>query len=223
MLAAIIERYEMTHYGKEVFSYRREIKEICEKLNILPFPVATKIQIEKVVQECDFLFVTGGHDINPKYYGREREEKTELDFYETDTLDFAMIQAFHQVGKPILGICKGMQSINVYFGGTLHQDIPNHMLLEESNSLHPATILEIPSFVHDYYNKQKIMVNSLHHQAVDQVAPGFEVTALSEDGIIEGIQKENIIGVQWHPEVLLDIGFFETFIQTYVNNKEEPF
>ncbi len=133
---------------------------------------------------------------------------------EIDTLDFTIIKAFNNANKPILGICRGIQAINVCFGGSLYQDIPNHKLQKEGR--HNVKI-EKNSFLYDCYNTEKMQVNSLHHQAVKKVAEGFKVVAKSEDGIVESIENENIIAVQWHPEYMMDTKFFEYFVNKMCN------
>ena len=98
-----------------------------------------------------------------------------------------------------------MQELNVIFGGTLFQSIPNHNLKDQSNHM---LNLEKDSFLHKIYKKDKIKVNSYHKQAIKDVAPGFRIVAICDDGTIEGIEKDNIIGVQWHPESVLDMELF---------------
>lgn len=104
-----------------------------------------------------------------------------------------------------------MQSINVAFGGTLHQSIKNHNI---KHSTHKIEILS-NSFLEKIYKRKNILINSYHRQAVKDIAKDFKVSAISEDGIIEAIEKDNIIGVQWHPEEMQDIEFFKKFIEKY--------
>ena len=106
-----------------------------------------------------------------------------------------------------------MQTLNVYFGGDLNQNVLNHQL--EDNSKHKAKIMQ-DSFLYSVYKKEDIEINSFHRQAVRKLANNFKVTATSEDGIIEAIEYGNIIGVQWHPEALKDIEFFDKFFKTFV-------
>jgi len=135
---------------------------------------------------------------------------------EIDTLDFTLIKAFNNVNKPILGICRGIQAINVCFGGSLYQDIPNHKLPKEERH---NVKFDKDSFLYECYNVEQMQINSLHLQALKNVAENFKVVAKSEDGIIEAIENENVIAVQWHPEYMNDIRFFEYFINK-INNKK---
>lgn len=218
MILAITQRYEKFEkelYWKENFYLSKYFKDIFEKLNILLFPVASTTELNTVVNICDGLVVTGrAIDINPKYYGEKVIDSTYLSGYDLeDELDFTLIKAFNEANKPILGICAGIQSINVCFGGSLYQDIPNHSSKEELK-IHSIDIQK-ESFLEKCYKSNRIEVNSFHHQAINKVAPNFKVTATSDDGIIEAIEYNKILGVQWHPEKMEDIEFFKKFIELY--------
>ena len=103
----------------------------------------------------------------------------------------------------------GIQELNVIFGGTLFQSIPNHNLKDQSKHI---INIEEDSFLYKIYKKDKLEVNSYHEQAIKDVAPGFRIVARCDDGTIEGIEKDNVIGVQWHPESVLDMEIFEGFV-----------
>ncbi len=107
-----------------------------------------------------------------------------------------------------------MQAINVCFGGSLYQDIPNHKLPKEERH---NVKFEKDSFLYDCYNTEQMQTNSLHHQTIKEVAEGFKIVAISEDGIIESIENKNIIAVQWHLEYMMDMKFFEYFINKICN------
>lgn len=168
---------------------------------------------ERAAQICTGLLLTGGRDINPIYYGQEvhPETKTEPDCI--DQLDFSLIQAFAKAKKPILGICRGAQIINVCFGGTLYQHLPHipelfcdHKRTDaREKGVHQITwIGETDEF---YYKNQTISVNSLHHQGIKEIAPGFDAIGICEDSLVEAIRMGNILGVQWHPEEMTDQTF----------------
>lgn len=218
MILAITQRYEKfdnEKYFKETFCINKNFKDIFEELNVLLFPVLSNIQLETLVDICDGLVVTGRNiDINPKYYGEQAIEETNLGNYNLeDELDFSLIKSFHKLNKPILGICAGIQSINVCFGGSLYQDIQNHSSKEELK-MHSINI-EKDSFLEKCYKTNKLKVNSFHHQAINKVAQDFKVIATSEDGIIEAIEYNKILGVQWHPEKMMDVEFFKKYIELY--------
>ena len=219
MILAIIERIENLENEKPFhnrFFLTQHYKDIFDELDVLLFPIISEKNLEKVCELCDGLIVTGSAiDIHPKYY---KEEPLPTKTYEIDEfkLDKKAIKLFSDVGKPILGICGGIQSINVCFGGSLNQQIENHDL---KNELHAIAIKE-NSFLHKTYQKNKVEVNSFHHQSVKKVAEGFGVTAYAEDGTIESIEKDNMIGVQWHPEEMNDLEFFRNFVKTFLENRK---
>jgi putative glutamine amidotransferase len=164
----------------------------------------------KVLEISDGLLLSGGRDVNPKFYNQEVHATTKTAPASFEQMEFALISLFSKHKKPILGICRGIQTINVFFNGTLFQDIPAYCstaLLHEQNKketyAHHITIQ--PNTRLSKYVDQEIMVNSYHHQNIDTVAPGFIVNAISEDGLIEGIEKDKILGVQWHPEKVDDV------------------
>lgn len=138
------------------------------------------------------LVLTGGADIG-KNQERDRVEK----FY----IDRALF-----LGIPVLGVCRGMQLVNVHLGGTLIEDIQEttcqHGLDRELLSGEGMKISTMPSSFHDVVTEagKIIKVNSRHHQAIDRLADGFKVTASSPDGIIEMAENEQFLLVQWHPE-----------------------
>lgn len=185
--------------------------EIAEKAGFILFPVCSDNGLEEIAAMCSGLIIAGrDRDINPKYYGEEPLEGLEYpeDLYE-DELDFRLIELFEKSNKPILGICSGLQSLNIYHGGTLKQHIDEHTSKEQL--VRHNIDIEEDSFVHSLYGS-KTEVNSIHHQAINKVADGFKVTAVAEDGNIEAIEKGNLIGVQWHPEVDCEIDTFKKFL-----------
>ena len=185
--------------------------EVAEKAGFILFPVCSQNGIKEIVAMCSGLIIAGrDRDINPKFYGEEPLEGLEYpeDPYE-DELDFKLIELFEKNSKPILGICSGLQSLNIYHGGSLKQHIDDHTSKE--NLVRHNIDIEENSFVHSLYG-DKTEVNSIHHQAINRVAEGFKVTAVSDDGTVEAIEKGNLIGLQWHPEVDYEIDTFKKFL-----------
>ena len=166
---------------------------------------------EKAVKEalsCDGLILPGGADIEPALYGREREEKCGKPNKLRDDYEFPIYADFVKTGKPILCICRGFQLLNVANGGTLHQDIAgikkcNHSdFLKRAKAIHDITITK-DTKLFGISGKTTAGVNSLHHQAIENVGDNLVISAVSEDGFVEAIElKEHpfCIGVQWHPE-----------------------
>lgn len=223
MKMAIIARsryYETNNnLRKEIFIKNYYI-ECLTKLGILLIPILSENNMEQIVDYCDALLITGGpNNIYPAYYGEQPDSNIEYKIDEFPLVKKA-VTLFSKVEKPILGICAGIQELNVIFGGTLYQNIPNHYLTEKTstNTMHTVRI-EKNSFLYKVYNRESITVNSYHHQAIIDLAPNFSVSAVSSDGYIEGIEKGNLIGVQWHPEIMNDLNFFEKFINEYISKK----
>lgn len=214
MILAIIERIENI---KEEFPFNNRYyltehyKNIFDELNILLFPIVSIQNLETVCKICDGLIITGTSiNIPPHYYNEEpiANEKYDIDEFQLDKM---AIKLFSDANKPILGICGGLQSLNVYFGGSLNQKIENHNLINKTHKINITS----GTFLSSIYN-QNINVNSYHIQSIKEVANQFIVSAKAEDGTIEAIENGNIIGVQWHPEQMNDILFFKTFIKTFL-------
>ena len=151
---------------------------------------------------CDGLLLPGGGDVDPRYYGQENCGSNPPDALR-DTVELQLIRMFRDAGKPILGICRGAQMLNVAFGGSLHQDIPGHSRLEDGDRLHAVRVTE-GSRMAALYGAGEMVVNSSHHQAVDSVGAGLRATLHAPDGHVECIEHESlpVMGLQWHPERL---------------------
>lgn len=209
------DKEENIPFNKE-YVLNNSFREIFDELGILLIPVISNKNLDEICAMCDGLVLTGSiNDVHPKYYNEEPIKEKEYKYDEYPLIK-NIVNLFVTANKPILGICAGLQEINVIFGGTLYQKITNHFLGDEST--HKAK-LNKDSFLYKVYNEESININSYHRQAIKNVAPNFKVTARSEDGIIEGIEKDNIIAVQWHPETLKDIKLFRKFIETFLDNK----
>lgn len=146
--------------------------------------------------DYDGLILCGGNDLQPCYYGEEINGSLDFD-EERDRTEMALAQKFFQTGKPILGICRGMQLLNVALGGTLYQNISGH----RGEILHTVKA-EKGSLWEKLYGKE-FTVNSFHHQAVKRLGNGLKATLYDGTGaVIEGVEHESkpYLGVQWHPE-----------------------
>lgn len=152
---------------------------------------------------CDGLLLCGGGDLESSLFGQKNCGSNPPDLAR-DRAEMALFQAFYQAGKPILGICRGMQVINVALGGTLIQDLPVCSRIfhspDHGELVHPIRSLE-GSVLHGVYGSV-FSVNSIHHQAVDQLGAGLRAIAWSESGFPEAIDFPGrpILGVQFHPE-----------------------
>lgn len=155
------------------------------------------------LQKYDLLLLPGGGDITPAFFGQENEGSRNIDT-ELDILQIQALDCFVRQKKPVLGICKGMQLINIFFGGSLKQHLPTASAHEYQNKdqYHQTTLLP-GSTLHKLYGEH-LFVNSAHHQGVAIPGKSLLVTQTAEDSVIEGLEHTTlpILGVQWHPERL---------------------
>lgn len=174
---------------------------------LIPF-LEKKENIKVIVEKIDGLLLPGGRDIEPNHYGEKPAGVKETDLLK-DALEFPLIEFAIKRGLPILGICRGCQIFNVVSGGTLIQDIKTNIKHRYGdiprNKITHNIKIEKNSLLFKIVGKEKIGVNSFHHQAVKDVAKGFRASAYAEDGIIEAIEGKSspfILGVQCHIEHL---------------------
>ena len=175
--------------------------------------------IDSCLGRLDGLFLAGGNDLSPELFGAEPvEELGEINPLR-DQLEMRLIPKAFSMGMPVLGICRGVQSMNVAMGGTLWQDLPSQYRTPEGlppiahrqtrPDYYPSHSISIQpgSRIHNLLGCDELRVNSFHHQAVRSAAPGLNVSAHASDGVIEAIEHPEhpfFIGVQWHPERYYD-------------------
>lgn len=191
-----------THYY--IFKFYEDMFKKMGADLILVSP-GNKDTYEALASICDGLLLTGGLDVDATFYGEENHPTNNIEMNAIDQLDLDLIHLFHSLNKPIIGICRGHQILNVAFGGTLIQDIKSqyetsicHQQTTVEGYTHAIKVLEDSTMAK--YVKDGSMVNSFHHQNIKDVAKGFKVMALSEDGLVEAIENGNMMSVQWHPE-----------------------
>ena len=161
---------------------------------------------------CDALVLPGGGDLQPWRYGQRNTASRGME-PERDAAEWELLRRFS--GRPVLGICRGMQVINVFYGGTLHQDLPGHSAIGGHDRFHPVKLL--PGVFKGSCGGCRA-VNSAHHQGVDQLGQGLCAAAWAEDGVIEAIVHARlpVWGVQWHPERMpgdSGTGLFQAFLE----------
>lgn len=164
-----------------------------------------------LASSCDLLILPGGGDIDPSFFRQNNTASRNVDFI-LDHVQFSFLDAFIKIQKPIIGICKGMQLINVFFGGNLIQNLPDSSLnihayitKDRYHAILPAVPASIPpAFSWLSAFPKTLVVNSAHHQAISKIGKHLHPVHLAKDGIIETLCHSTlpIIGVQWHPERL---------------------
>lgn len=178
---------------------------------ILPY-LKNSFAIKELLKRIDALLLTGGGDVDPIFFGEEPFIGTGAISPARDIFEIELTSMAIDLAYPVLGICRGIQVLNIVAGGTIHQDL--HLAVDmplkhkqEAPSWYPTHQIGIlpNTKLADILGVNEIRVNSFHHQSVAQVAPGFVVSAESHDGVIEAIentQAKFLLGVQWHPEHL---------------------
>ncbi|MBO5247764.1 MAG: gamma-glutamyl-gamma-aminobutyrate hydrolase family protein [Clostridia bacterium] len=184
--------------------------------------------MDRLVDLCDGFFFTGGADIHPKHYGEVLESNIGGIQEHRDAFEFKCFEKVIKTSKPILGICRGAQLINVALGGTLYQDIPSevstkilHRQCEPKFSPSHDVRIIVRTPLYEMTGVEQIKANSFHHQAIKKLGKGLEIMGIAEDGLIEAVysaEERYVRAYQWHPERLFETDpqnrrIFEDFIQ----------
>ncbi|MGB5106231.1 MAG: gamma-glutamyl-gamma-aminobutyrate hydrolase family protein [Candidatus Zixiibacteriota bacterium] len=182
--------------------------------------------IHRYVSIVDGLFIVGGDDVHPELYGEPIDPLCHPQMPRRDNFEVALIKATFAARKPILGICRGLQIMNVAFGGSLYQDLSyqsgagNHSQQGELDFATRHRVNVVPnSLLSRLTGESAFETNTAHHQGIKRVGNGIKIAATAEDGVIEAIEADGFtLGVQWHPEAWgqdkVSRSIFSAFVQT---------
>ena len=180
-------------------------------------PVTDNVEVlRQIVAQLDGIIFTGGEDFAPAYFGEEEHEHLGEVNVTRDTYDLTLFKLASDRNIPTLGICRGLQLINVGMGGTLYQDLPsekpsdiNHRQSEAGTvATHSVSVVE-GSLMHQILGQKEVQVNTFHHQAIEKLAPGLKIVGWANDSVpemIEAYPHRQIIGTQFHPEIFTNAG-----------------
>jgi putative glutamine amidotransferase len=195
---------------------------------LLP-PGGDAAEAEATVAVLDGVVIAGGGDLDPAIYGAAKHPKTEVNAPDRDVWELAVAEAAIRMSVPLLGICRGMQVLNVACGGTLHQHIPD-LVGHEAHSgtpagfgVHKVRVTNGKTLDGILPGAEYFEVPTHHHQAVDRVGDGLTAVAWADDGIIEAIEgtseQDFLVGVQWHPEQGQDFRLFSALVAAAENSR----
>jgi len=225
--------YSPGHFMDYTFAEYSQAIQYCGGAPVL-IPIAqSRKTFQTILDHLDGLLLSGGPDINPKFYSEEPMEGLgEID-EGLDRMELETARLAFQKELPVFAICRGIQVLNVSLGGTLYQDI--HAQVQQSinhtqkadKSINTHSIrIERSTLLYDIVKRNEIWVNGKHHQAIKDLAPGLIISAKAKDGIIEAVEhskKKFVLGVQWHPEGtwkedLPSKKLFRAFVQASMNS-----
>ncbi len=194
-------------------SYIRVIEKAGGLPIVIPY-VNDKENIKKYVELCDGILFSGGADVCPIHYGEEARDVCGATEPQRDEIELAFFDVVFGTSKPILGVCRGLQFINVALGGTLYQDLDTdapssvvHRRKEKMFDCYHSVRIVDSTFLSELLGKEELCVNSFHHQAIKTLGKGLVPAALAADGIVEALShkgEQYLRAYQWHPERIDD-------------------
>ncbi len=204
--------------GEPTYFLRARYVRAIEELGGVPLilPLATDPALRRrLIDTLDGVLFTGsGPDLSPSLYGERQRYRFRVMSRQRSDFELALARLAVKHGTPVLGICGGMQTINVALGGSLFQDIPSqiaralpHRQAKPATALSHAVTVKPGSLLWRIVRQDHIRVNSSHHQSVKQLAPSLTASAVAPDGVIEAVESSHhpfLLGLQWHPEFLFD-------------------
>ncbi|RYL95894.1 gamma-glutamyl-gamma-aminobutyrate hydrolase family protein [Sporolactobacillus sp. THM7-4] len=204
----------------------------------LILPIAPSEIIEDYVSLCDGFILSGGDDVDPRFYGESPSPHIGVFNTDRDRSELLLLKKAVSSGKPVLGICRGLQVINVALGGTLIQDLSTEMKktiqheqkVPRMKTSHSVRVIKNSRLFSLLEGRKSLFVNSLHHQAIGRLASDLRAVSFAPDGVIEAVEhvvNDRILGVQWHPESMaaggdpLMIRLFSEFVRQCLQVRRE--
>ncbi|MBN2260489.1 MAG: gamma-glutamyl-gamma-aminobutyrate hydrolase family protein [Clostridiales bacterium] len=225
--------------GQDMLMSTMDYSRSIEKVGAIPVNIPVILSdeyIDGIISKIDGLVLTGGGDIHPKFYNQSVKVGFGSNEKYRDEFEMKLLDKAIEKDIPVMGICRGFQLLNIYFGGTLIQDISKYhntyiehtgLKLPKYEKIHKVHLV-MDSIMKDIFREEMIGVNSFHHQIIDKVGDELDVIATSEDGIAEAIvhkEMKHVFAVQWHPEMMAEVhaeqyGLFWYFIEKINANKK---
>jgi len=203
--AGVFRRPEIALYAVYVSVLERQ-----DLASVMLTPAHSRRSCQELVRRCHGLVLSGGEDLDPARYGERALPVLGTVNPARDEMEFGVLEVALERRIPVLGICRGLQLLNVYFGGTLYQDVetqrPGALPPRQEEAWGPhshAASIEETSRLAGIVGGTRIRINSFHHQAIKGLAPGLVEVARADDGLIEAVEARDypwVLGVQWHPE-----------------------
>lgn len=200
-------------YGKPMIALYSNYVAVLDRVGlsaVLITPAHSARSIRRLLASAAGLVLSGGEDIEPSRYGEDPHPELGLVHPARDNAEYRALTAALRCEMPILGLCRGHQLLNVYFGGTLYQDIATempgqltHYQMAEWGEHHHDALVRRGTLLDALLDDWELQINSFHHQAIRDLAPELVISALAEDGMIEAVEHRDypwMLGVQWHPE-----------------------
>jgi len=207
----------------DVYKINKKYCDAIKKFGALPILIGTYDldYIKIIIKHASGILLSGGGDVHAKFFNQWLNKNANNINFERDKFEIELTRAAFEKNIPILGICRGMQVLNIALGGDILQDIKNH----PNNSyepVHQVDILENTKLA-QIVRKKKIKVNSMHHQAINNLSNELIISGLSQDKLIESIEsplQDFVLGVQWHPEYLYKKYIaHEKILQAFINTR----
>lgn len=201
--AALIDGFPSSFDDVDADIYLADYARAVVAAGGIPVNIPFDVDVRILVDRLDGVLLTGGTDVDPDVYGADRHPEVLALEPERDKLEIALYRNARDSNVAVLGVCRGLQLMNIAHGGTLHQHVPEHSRYDVDHATAVHGVRFVPGSALAGLYGDDLHVNSLHHQAVDQLGDGLTITARSDDGVIEGLELDSrAIAVQWHPELL---------------------